>query len=374
MRALFLATQTMTATQGICRKIWAQAEGFRANGVETDFCCLKEIDDKFYYVINDNPICCVGSGKLSIIMMRCNFNAIYRHIIYNHIELLYIRYVHIANPFFIRFLKKLKNCGIRIYMEIPTYPYDSEYTNSNGRIKCLLAIENIYRKQFRKCIDKIVTVQEYNSILNIPTIKISNGINLKDIPLRSPKRHKGYVFIGVANIELWHGYDRLIEGIGNYYKNGGQEDIHFYIVGKKDSAEKDYINVSQEYNIQERIHLEGPKRGRELDKYFDNADLAIGSLGFHRIGLKEGKSLKCMEYAARGIPFVYSNINMDFDDKDYIVRVASDDSPIDVEMILSFIKGIKRDPLTIRNSIGNKATWEYQMSLIVSDFNNNYNL
>lgn len=370
MKALFLATQTMSPTQGICRKILAQCEGFRANGVDTDFCCLKEIDGKFYYVINDSPISCVGSGKLSNILLRCKFNAIYRYITENKIDFVYIRYVHIATPFFIRFLKHLKADGIKVYMEVPTFPYDDEYKKSKTRVKFLLKIENIYRKQFPNCVDKIVTVQDYDQILNIPTIKISNGVNLIDICLRTPIEHQGFNLLGVANLEMWHGYDRLIEGIGRYYRDGGREDIHFYIVGKKDSAETEFIKIAKDYNIEDRIHLEGPKQGKDLDDYFNYADLAIGSLGFHRIGLMEGKSLKCIEYAARGIPFLYSNINIDFDDKDYVLKVVADDSPIKLEDIFLFLKTNKKEPSFIRNSIGNQFTWDNQMAKILKDFIN----
>lgn len=365
MKALFLATQTMSPTQGICRKILAQCEGFRANGVDTDFCCLKEIDGKFYYVINDSPISCVGSGKLSNILLRCKFNAIFRYIKENKINFIYIRYVHVATPFFIRFLKNLKANGIKVYMEMPTFPYDDEYKNSKKRVKLLLKIENIYRKHFPECVDKIVTVQDYDHIFNIPTIKISNGVNLNDICLRTPIQHQGYNLLGVANLEMWHGYDRLIEGIGRYYRDGGKEEIHFYIVGKKDSVETEYIEIAKNYNIEDRIHLEGPKQGKDLDEYFNYADLAIGTLGVHRKRITDAKPLKCVEYASRGIPFIYSENNFDFDKSPFIKKVPQNDDAIDVEELLNFLDSMKITPKSIREYVENGYSWKDQMNKII---------
>ncbi|MEG2480028.1 MAG: hypothetical protein RSA50_07120, partial [Mucinivorans sp.] len=42
------------------------------------------------------------------------------------------------------------------------------------------------------------------------------------------------------------------------------------------------------------------------DDLFEQADIAIGSLARHRSGITTIKTLKNREYAARGIPFIYS--------------------------------------------------------------------
>ena len=53
--------------------------------------------------------------------------------------------------------------------------------------------------------------------------------------------------------------------------------------------------------------------GKELDELFDLADFAIGSLARHRSHIDKIKTLKNREYAARGIPFIYSETDEDFD-------------------------------------------------------------
>lgn len=368
MKVLYLATDFMSQTSGISKKTISQCNALRNNGVETYFCHIKNINGYFYYVVNDNPIVKLGkAGFLYSISYRCKFSKIYKYIRDNDIDVLYVRYVHIGNPLLTFFFQELRKIGVKIILEIPTYPYDHEYNNSPLKKKIWMLIEKMSRKSFMKYVDRVVTVQDYDFIFNIPTIKISNGIDLKSIPLRTPKTHNGIVFIGVATLKAWHGFDRMIEGIGKYYENGGQDDIHFYIIGSKAMVEKEYLDIAHKYAIEEHIHMVGAKEGVELDYYFDRADMAIGSLGFHRIGLVEGKPLKCMEYAARGIPFMYSNINIDFDDKNYVIHVPADDSPICIEEIIKILGNINHNPSIIRNSISEKATWDYQMSIVYNE-------
>ena len=58
----------------------------------------------------------------------------------------------------------------------------------------------------------------------------------------------------------------------------------------------------------------------ELDELFNEADFAIGSLARHRSGIDKIKTLKNREYAARGIPFAYSETDGDFDKMPYILK------------------------------------------------------
>lgn len=66
------------------------------------------------------------------------------------------------------------------------------------------------------------------------TVRISNGVDFDTVPLRktinnnsSPTLH----LIGVAEVHYWHGYDRLIHGLGEYYRQYHDKEIYFHIVG-----------------------------------------------------------------------------------------------------------------------------------------------
>ena len=74
-------------------------------------------------------------------------------------------------------------------------------------------------------------------------------------------------------------------------------------------------------------------RETTLDQLFSKADMGIGSLGRHRSGITHIKTLKNREYAARGIPFVYSEIDADFDHCNYVLKVPANETPINIHGI-----------------------------------------
>lgn len=368
MKAIFFVSEEILFSSGISKKILSQCDGLRSNGVEVELCYVKRIGEKSFFVIGEFPVCCLGRNDWVVHMKsRYKYREIADYIIRNDFDFIYVRYIHNGTPFFLRFLELLKKHHVKIFLEIPTWPYDLEFKYSTLSSRILLFIEKWTRKRFKKYVDRIVTVQNYESILNVPTIKISNAVDLSTIPMRKPVSHKGFVFLGVANLGIWHGYDRLIEGIGLYYKNGGKEDIQFYIVGNTDSVLPKYMEVANKYNISKRIHIEGSKAGDELNRYFDMADMAVGSLGGHRKGLVDAKPLKCVEYAARGIPFFYSENNTDFDGCVFVKRVSPDDTPIAINEMLDFSRKLEVLPEEIRLYIHDSLTWHEQMKKIISD-------
>lgn len=81
-------------------------------------------------MINDEIIDDYGTGKPAAAKRRVSYQCIYRYAVTHQVELIYVRSFHNANPFTIRLFSKLRKAGIKIAMEIPTYPYDSEYTVS----------------------------------------------------------------------------------------------------------------------------------------------------------------------------------------------------------------------------------------------------
>ena len=97
---------------------------------------------------------------------------------------------------------------------------------------------------------------------------------------------------------------------------------------------------------------------------FDKCCFAIGSLARHRSGITTIKTLKNREYATRGIPFIYSEIDSDFEGKSYILKASPDESPIDVYGILDFINNCQFDPKYIRKTVAN-LSWKKQMKKVI---------
>lgn len=256
-------------------------------------------------------------------------------------DFLYIRYPK-ASPFFISFLKKLKlqNYNIKVINEIPTYPYEHQWKTI--RSKLIQYIDYLYRRNLYKYIDRIVTFYGQNLIFNIPTIKIGNGINTDNskIITRNDSNEKIIRLVCIANLKFYHGYDRVIKMIAN---NKSEYKIIFNIVGGGPEECK-LKELCKLLNIEDSVIFYGYKYDDELKEIISNSDIAIGTLGWHRANLTFDSALKTREYCAFGIPFVMSNIDLDFDRNfKYMLKVPASDDALDEFELILFFNRMKKD-------------------------------
>ena len=364
MKVLFLIFHGFDPSNGISKKISYQLEAIRSLGHEVHICFMDENNSK-KRIVDDTIIADYGNGISSKIKKRIEFSSITKYAINNHIDFVYIRSNHNANPFTIHMVKQMKKAGIKVVMEIPTYPYDSEY-HAQGMDKQIFQ-DKIFRKSLAKQLDAIVTFSDYDEIFGQRTIRISNGIDFNSVKMKSVVNDtsKEMNLIGVAEIHEWHGFDRIIKGLANYYSKPQAYIVRFHLVGYFffSEDEKEFKKYITDHHLEEYIILHGKRHGTELDELFNQCDFGIGSLGRHRVGIQKIKTLKNREYAARGIPFVYSETDSDFDQKPYVLKAPADETPIDINSIIQFYKGLSMTPTEIRESI-NDLSWENQMSIV----------
>lgn len=370
MKILFLIFHGFSEYSGISKKIHYQVNGLREAGHEVDLCYYTVTSDGYRQrMINDQIIDDYGCGRFAPIKKRFCYKAISNYAIKNQIELVYMRSDHNANPFTINLLHELKEHCIKTVMEIPTYPYDQEYKGLPLQFQLELLTDKCFRKDLAKQLFRIVTFTEDDAIFNTKTIKISNGIDFKEIKLKSEQR-KSYLsfhLIGVAEVHSWHGFDRVMKGIGEYYKNKHEQKVYFHVVGGIAPSEMSiFRQIIKEYKIENYIIFHGTKFGEELDALFEQANFGIASLARHRSRITHIKTLKNREYAARGIPFIYSEIDSDFEDKPYILKAPANDSVINILEIISFYKKCNCTTSEIRNSIKN-LSWKNQMQKVVNE-------
>lgn len=373
MKGIFIIFEGLSEHNGISKKIIAQVNGFINNGIDMKLSSLEfdNTNSKRFFSgrkIEDNVIEYYSNyPKISNYQRIICFDSLFKFIRNNKIQFIYIRYTHIANYFFIRFLKKLKKANVKILLEVPTYPYDMEYKNIGWKQNILLAIEKRRRKRFKEYVDNIITFQNFDTIFGVKTIKISNGIDISIIPKPSTiKEVESLNLIGVAGLNLWHGFDRVIEGMHNYYTSSPKRIVYFHIVGDTNSSiGLEYKGLVDKYDLGKFIFFYGNKVGEELDEVFSKCHMGIGSLGIHRIGISEVKPLKSREYCARGIPFVYSFKDEDFDDKSFILKESPNDSPIDINRLIDFYYSNIFNNQEIRRFAEENLTWDVQVKRIL---------
>jgi glycosyltransferase involved in cell wall biosynthesis len=179
---------------------------------------------------------------------------------------------------------------------------------------------------------------------NIPHLTLGNGFNVQSVVMRrTPSNNDaGLVhLLCVANVNKWHGLDRLLNGLATYR---GNTHIIFHIAG--DGAEIQSLKQEREkLNLQDHVIFHGFKSGADLDELFNFCHIAVGSLGIHRKGLTQTSELKAREYCARGIPYIIACSDPDFpDDFPWILRVPADESPINIEEVIKFAQRAYADP------------------------------
>lgn len=370
MKILFLIFHGFDSANGISKKIHYQLDALKANGHKVDLCSYTVDEDGFRKrMINNEILENYGKGKIAQIKRRIRYQTILKYIIRNKIELVYIRHDHNANPFTTHFVKTLKKNGIKILIEIPTFPYDKEFQNTYWKWQVNLFIDKCFRHRLAKYATKIVTFSNYQKIFGAPTICISNGIDFNQVKLKQnmPNIPSSIHLIGVAEVHSWHGYDRLLQGLGIYYQHAQATEVYFHIVGRIDfNEDKLFHEIITKYQIQKYVIFHGPQHGIELDKLFNICQIGIGSLARHRTKITNIKTLKNREYAARGIPFIYSETDDDFETMPYIFKVPANDSPIEINSVLDFFKTTNMSPSEIRASISH-LSWNEQMKKVIQN-------
>lgn len=365
MKVLFLIFHGFDPNNGISKKISYQLNAFKANGHEAHLCYMDETISK-RRIVDDKIIVDYGNGTLGKILKRTEFSSVVEYAVNYQIDFVYIRSNHNANPFTINMIKRIKKAGMKVVMEIPTYPYDQEYFNKSMRRQ--LIQDKIFRNKFAQQLDGIVTFSEEDFIFGQKTIKISNGIDFESVRIKKESNHpkKELHLIGVAEIHRWHGFDRIIRGLAEYYSSPKELIVYFHIVGYFFSpVEKEEITrIITDNQLEQYIILHGKKHGEELDEIFDKCDFGIGSLGRHRVGIDDIKTLKNREYAARGIPFVYSETDTDFDKQPYVLKMPADESAIKIESIINFYHNLSISPQQIRSSIEH-LSWKNQINRVL---------
>lgn len=366
MKVLFLIFHGFDPNNGISKKIAYQLDAFKALGMQTHICFMDEHGTK-KRIVDETVIADYGSGILSKVKKRIEFASISKFAIHNKIDFVYIRSNHNANPFTIRMVKQMKQAGMKVVMEIPTFPYDSEY-KAQG-ISRQIFQDKLFRNQLAKHLDAIVTFSDYTEIFGQKTIRISNGIDFNSVKIKSSVNDtsQGINLIGVAEIHEWHGFDRIVKGLAEYYSIPQNYIVRFHVVGYffSDEGEKVFKELIATHHMEQYVILHGKKHGEELDELFNECDFGIGSLGRHRVGIQKIKTLKNREYAARGIPFVYSETDSDFDSRAYVLKFPADESPIDIQKVIDFYRQLTFSPQQIRESIED-LSWENQMRKVIN--------
>lgn len=370
MRILFLTYHGFEEASGISKKMLAQIKGLRQNGHEVHVCYYDlAADGSRCRYVDGQVIRNYGRGRWAALLQRMDYRCVNDYCIQQKIELVYVRCFMNASPFTIRLFKRLHADGIKTLMEVPTYPYDGEFVSLPLKYRIEHVVDKMFRRKLSSYMDAIVTFSDATEIFGQRTIRISNGVDFDSLPLhhtQKPIANSPLHLIGVAEVHPWHGFDRMLTGLGEFYQKGGEQQLIFHIVGGVSAVMMNQFRVIiDKYNIEDKVIFHGKLFGKQLDDVFAQCQFAIGSLARHRSGITCIKTLKNREYAARGIPFIYSEDDSDFDQQPYVLKAPADESPIDIDRIIRFLDNYQENPADIRHTVEHLA-WKMQMQRVVN--------
>lgn len=270
------------------------------------------------------------------IIRRLPYTAAWRKWKYNgefdDADFLYIRQVY-HDISFARYLQQIRkrNPLVKIIYEVPTYPYDSETSHSLSRLP-FDAKERINRMRTAKYLDRIVTFYGQREIWGVPCICLMNGydFSMVRLPHRDPD---GTVHLAAVSLTApWHGYDRLIAGLQEYYQNGGMEKIVFHMVG---NILPEHQKMVERYHLQEHVVFYGRLSAVEVRPIYQKAMIGVDILAGHRRDSRISSTLKSREYGAYGLP-ILTACPVDYLPKDYPYQILVPDgeTAIDVQKVL----------------------------------------
>ena len=285
------------------------------------------------------------------------------------IDMIYIRRIF-CTPFHLKTLDMIKKRGIFTVEEIPTYPYDKLNTHFESPAYKIASICDIVcRGGYKKRLDRFTTYSKDKVIFGVPCINLDNGVDfdtLRYIPTDFPSDRLD--MIAVSAMSPCHGYERAIEGIAQYLKNGGSMPVHLHLVG--DGPERqNWEQLCDRYNLREYVHFHGHCLGQELIDIFDRCQIGLSILGMYKMGMEAVSPLKTREYAAMGKPFVYANTELNIDETTpFCMRIANDATPLDINAVLEFYNKVKEIPQiceTMNSFAKEHYSWEAQMAEVI---------
>lgn len=295
------------------------------------------------------------------------FDSVCRVLKRESFDIAYIRHCPLSYNGF-RMFRSLKKSGIKLVVEIPTYPASREKQPTSLR-RLYMRYSAFWWRRVHDDLTLYTLIGDHaDRIGTIPAINIDNGTNVDLLPLRQPKPEQDKIhLLALASMSYWHGYDRLIRGIAALDEQT-RKTVVLDMVGDEGAALSEWKELAKELQVEDQVIFHGRKTGNELNEYFDVADLGVCSLGFCRINFESGSILKLREYTSRGLPFVYAAEDPAIDTpQPFCMKVPNDESEIDVPAVLEFAKKMRKEQNIreiMRDYAREKMSWKSQFEKV----------
>jgi hypothetical protein len=255
---------------------------------------------------------------------------------------IYFRYPG-ASIFVLNLINKWKNKGATLAFEMngkeeAFLEKDIRDNPADLFTKKRLKYEKKYAPLLMKSIDLVVGVSNeigayYADIGGADKYVLSNGFDINSVEVieQEIKYNSTIKFCLISGSpNYWNGCDRYIEAFKKY---SGNEKIELHLIGS--------FNPKYLTNLPPHIVSHGMLSKEKLDEILPQMHVGLGSVGLHRVDLKEGNVLKVREYLSRGLPVIigYQDTDLSFDEPlDFVAYVSADEQAIELLPIITWLK------------------------------------
>lgn len=268
-----------------------------------------------------------------------------------------------------RMCAKIGKSGARFVVEIPTYPPERESQPTFLR-RAYIKYSRFWWKRAERHTDLFVLIgDQADNYHGVPAINIDNGTHVDSHPCRQPQPDKDKIhMLALASMSMWHGYDRMIRGIAALDADTKKRVVLDMVGDEGDGSLTKWKDLTKELGVEEQVIFHGRKIGKELDGFFNIADVGICSLGLYRIGFSSGSILKLREYTSRGLPFVYAAEDpLVQEDLAFTCKIPNDDTPVDVAKVIGFAQRMREQKdvaAAMREYAREHMSWESQFEKV----------
>lgn len=341
---------------GIDKKVLWQIDAFKENGLLCELVVIEKNKKKKLQTLYEQLVISLPYG---------NKYPKWEYIEeFNGVDFIYFRRPTCFTIHTIRILKKIRanNPNVKIVLEIPTFPYDKEML-LKLRYLPLLIKDRYNRLKLHKLVDRIAVQNDIGEIFGIPSLKFTNGIKVKDVTIRTPIDNNidEINLCAIASMNQWQGYERVIEGIFLYYKNGGRRKVVLHLVG--DGTERQtYEKLVGNYQLSTQVKFYGSLFGDELDHIYNISSIALDAFGRYKTDNSISTSLKSREYLAKGLPIV-SGCKVDIltEKMPYYLEFPSNSTVVDIDKIIQFHDNIYKSSETKLQIANNIREYAYKL-------------
>ena len=322
MDALFITNLEINENEGIYKKIYAEAS---AIGKIIGRCKLLMKYGSGTKVVD------TFSEKESVKELDV-LSLAKKYVDENLLKLIYIRRM-VPNPLLIVLMKSAKKRRIKVFYEVPTYPYYWEqFTSSRKKYRAIakIAIDVLFSPLIKKYVDHIVIIKSNSKVhLNNKMIEITNGVNTENIISKKNYALKDGIFrmVTVGTLFPYHGYDRILSGLRSCNEEVDDHPVEFHVVGTSYTINK--LKVQAQRLGLKRVIFHGIRTTAELNEMYENYDVGLGCLALHRRNADIDTTLKVIEYYCRGIPVATSG-KSPYEDPSVTIQIPDGENPINI--------------------------------------------